>query len=259
MKIISPKKSLGQYFLKNPKILERIVTAAEISKKDTIIEIGPGTGNLTEFLIKKAKKVIATEKDKALAEQLKERFKNSKNLKVVEGDVLKIKKLGVKNNYKIIGNIPYYITSRLLRTIFENWPKPKLIVLTVQKEVAQRIIAKPPHMNLLAISVQYFSKPQVISNVSKNNFWPKPKVDSAIVKLAPYNSKEKINIKKFFEIVKAGFSQKRKLLASNLSGKLNIPKNKILESFEKLNINQNARAENLSIEEWKKLAKNLLA
>lgn len=256
--MLTPKKSLGQHFLKNPKILNKITSALEISKNNVIIEIGPGTGNLTEFLIKKAKKVIAVEKDKSLVKYLKEKFNNFKNLEIKEGDVLKInpKNLNVKNNYKIVGNIPYYITSRLLKTIFEKWPKPKMIVLTIQKEVAQRIIAKPPHTNLLAVSVQYFSTPKIISYVSKNNFYPRPKVDSAIIKLIP--AKQKItSSKNFFKILKAGFSQKRKLLISNLSKKLNIPKKSLLEVFKKLNINLKARSENLSLKEWKNLSKSL--
>src|SRR3989338_3838064 len=169
---IIPKKSLGQNFLVNPRILNKIVEAAEISEKDTILEVGPGTGNLTQKLAEKAGKVIAVEKDRRLIEQLKEKFKDA-NAEIVEFDVLKlnietlIENLKLKiENYKIVANIPYYITSRFLRTVFEKWPKPELIVLTIQKEVAQRIMAKPaqagkpPHMNLLALSVQYYSEPE---------------------------------------------------------------------------------------------------
>src|SRR3989344_5827810 len=153
---LSPKKSLGQNFLINQGILDKIVSAAELCPDDTVLEIGPGTGNLTKPLSEKAGRVIAIEKDRRLIEDLKEKFKNS-NIEIIEGDILKLDirklfencKLKIENyDYKVVGNIPYYITSNLLKTIFEKWPKPKLIVLTVQKEVAKRIIAKPPDMNL---------------------------------------------------------------------------------------------------------------
>jgi 16S rRNA (adenine1518-N6/adenine1519-N6)-dimethyltransferase len=258
-----PKKSLGQHFLANPRILDKIVAAAEISKEDAILEVGPGTGNLTEKLAEKAKKIIAIEKDERLIEGLREKFKN-KNAEIVESDVLKLKietlienlKLKIEN-YKIVGNIPYYITSNFLRTVFEKWPKPKLIVLTIQKEVAQRIMAKPPKMNILALSVQFFSKPEIISYISKENFRPIPKVDSAIIKL---NLKSEIRnpkeIEKFFKIVKTGFSQKRKFLISNLE-KLNFDKNKLADILKRNKIDLKSRAQDLHIDDWIKLTEHL--
>src|SRR3990167_10971638 len=142
-----PKKYLGQHFLKNKKILEEIARLAELSKKDIVLEIGPGHGELTEFLAQAAGKVIAVEKDRELIPFLEEKFKNQKNVKIISGDILKIRNLRVKN-YKIVANIPYYITSRFLRTFLEAKNKPKLMVLMVQYEVAKRICAKPPGMNL---------------------------------------------------------------------------------------------------------------
>ncbi len=253
---ITPKKSLGQNFLVNPRILDKIVAAAEITKKDKVLEVGPGTGNLTEKLAEKAGLIIAIEKDRRLIESLKEKFRNT-SVKIIEGDILKfrISDLGFRiSNYKIIGNIPYYITSKFLRTVFDDWPRPKLIVLTIQKEVAQRIMAKPPQMNLLALSVQFFSEPKIIGYISKENFRPVPKVDSAIIKLMP---KEKLPIddpEKFFKIVRAGFSQKRKLLVSNLSKKSGIIKEELLQIFEKTGIPLNIRAENLSLKQWVELS-----
>src|SRR3989344_1984409 len=191
---IKPKKSLGQNWLINPRILDKITVAANISKKDLVIEIGPGTGNLTEKLAQKAGLVVAIEKDRRLIDILKGKFKNQANIKIIESDILT---LGIETlnengkfriedyHYKVVANIPYYITSRFLRKIFEEWPKPELIVLTIQKEVARRIMAKPPHMNLLALSVQYYSEPEIINYVSKGNFRPIPKVDSAIIRLIP--------------------------------------------------------------------------
>ena len=275
-----PKKYLGQNFLINPGILNKIVQAAEVGSEDIIVEIGPGTGNLTEKLSEKAGRVIAIEKDRRLIDELREKFKNT-NVEIIEGDVLKLDigklfvncKLKIENfDYKVVGNIPYYITSRLIRTIFEKrssegakprsipeelvrgWSRPKLIVLTVQKEVAQRITAKPPHMNLLALSVQFYSDITIIGYVSKGSFRPTPKVDSAIVSLRPKAEGLKPAEKElFFKLIKAGFSGKRKQLISNLSRNFDMIREDLLKIFSKLDIKQDARAENLSIEQWKEL------
>lgn len=268
MKIVS-KKSLGQNFLINPRILDKIIAAGEITKDDIVLEVGPGTGNLTKKLAERAKRVIAVEKDHRLIYQLKEKFsayggpaagwKNT-NVEIAEGDILKVdsKQLTVNSgNYKIVGNIPYYITSRFLKTVFEEWPRPKLVVLTIQKEVAQRIMARPPKMNLLAVSVQFFAEPKIIDYVSKENFRPKPKVDSAIIKLTPRPKSYILNSKFFFRIARAGFSQKRKMLIGNLSKKLKLKKDIILEIFEKSKINPKTRAENLDIRDWIMISKNL--
>lgn len=265
-----PKKSLGQNFLINPHILDKIVLASEISADDIVLEIGPGTGLLTKKLAEKAEKVIAVEKDHRLIELLKETFKERPNVEIVEGDVLdfKIKELFENfklkiENYKIVANIPYYITSNLLRTIFESpdWQmaQPKLIVFTIQKEVAKRIIAKPPRMNLLALSVQYYSEPKIIGIISKNNFNPVPKVDSAIIKLVPKDKYQTLHQEgeRLFPLIKAGFSEKRKQLLSLLSKKLRLDKSLLLEAFKKCEVKETARAENLSLSEWENLAKNL--
>lgn len=263
------KRSLGQHFLVNPRVLDKIVAAAEITKEDVVLEVGPGTGNLTKKLAEKAKRVIAIEKDRRLIGFLKNKLSENSAIagksEIIESDILKlnsrhshaIRKLA-SQPYKIVANIPYYITSRFLRTVFEKWPKPKLIVLTIQKEVAQRIAAKPPKMNLLAVSVQFFSEPKIVGHISKENFRPRPKVDSAVIKLMPKEKLPTGDIEKFFKIAKAGFSQKRKLLIGNLSGKLKLEKNILLEIFKKLEINPKARAENLGLENWIKLARQII-
>lgn len=256
---VTPKKSLGQNFLINSQVLDKIVEAAEVSKSDVILEIGPGTGNLTEKLTEKTQKVITIEKDRRLIEPLQEKFKDT-NVKVIEADVLKFRIENLKFDdfdYKIIGNIPYYITSRFLRKIFTEWPKPQLVVLTIQKEVAQRIIAKPPHMNLLAVSIQFFAEPKIISYISKENFRPRPKVDSALLRIKLRRAQQsKEFTEKFFKIVKTGFSQKRKLLISNLE-KLGFNKKELAENFKKLGISPESRAENLTIDQWIELSKIL--
>lgn len=256
-----PKKSLGQHFLINPRILDKIVAAAEITKEDTVLEIGPGTGNLTKELAEKAGKVIAIEKDRRLINALKLKFENS-NVKIVESDILKLKieslienyKLKIEN-YKIVGNIPYYITSNFLRTVLEKWPKPKLVVLTIQKEVAQRIMARPPHMNLLALSVQFFSEPKIIRYISKENFRPRPKVDSAIIKLISKKELPIDNPERFFKISRAGFLGKRKQLINSLSANLKKEKKEIEKNLKEAEIDLKSRPEELDIDSWVRIAK----
>ncbi|KKT82319.1 MAG: ribosomal RNA small subunit methyltransferase A [Candidatus Yanofskybacteria bacterium RIFCSPHIGHO2_02_FULL_44_12b] len=257
----TPKKSLGQNFLINPHIIDRIIDAARISEKDLVLEIGPGTGNLTEKLAKKAGQVIAIEKDNRLIEPLREKFKNFKNIEIIEGDVLAkmpFVKQRASLQYKIVANIPYYITSNLFRKIFEEWPRPELVVLTIQKEVAQRITAKPPHMNLLALSVQYYAEPEVVVFISKNNFRPIPKVDSAIIRLNPKSEiRNPKKTEEIFKVIKGGFSEKRKQLASNLSKKLKLSKSAVLEAFKTAGIKELSRPENLSLNDWENLAEAL--
>ena len=230
---IKAKKSLGQNFLINPQIVDKIISAAEINSNDVVLEIGPGTGNLTSELVKKAGTVIAIEKDRRLIDELKNKFSN---VNLIEGDVLKtnISDL-ITKKYKIIGNIPYYITSHLIRIIFEEWPKPELIVLTIQKEVAQRIMSGPPDMNLLALSVQLYSDPKIISYISKNNFKPQPKVDSAIIRLVPNPKTDQETIRKVMALAKKAFAGKRKQLKNTIG------------------IDSTSRPEELSITDWIKL------
>ena len=246
---ITPKKTLGQNFLINAGILEKIVDAAELNKDDTILEVGPGTGNLTRLLSEKAGRVIAVEKDHRLIEDLEKEFPA---VKFIEGDILKLDinelfrnlKLEIRNShYKVAGNIPYYITSHLLKTIFERWPKPKLMVLTIQKEVAQRIVAKPPDMNLLALSIQLYAEPKIIGYISKGSFRPIPKVDSAIIKMKP---KEGIGVKnneKVLTLAKKAFAGKRKQLKNTIGP----------EILNKAGVKLELRPEELSLEDWLKI------
>ncbi len=249
--MIYAKKSLGQNFLINAGVLEKIVSAAELEKDDTVLEIGPGTGNLTKLLSEKAGRVVAIEKDRRFIEELKEKFKNT-NVEIVEGDILKFQPRDyvlLDNKYTLVGNIPYYITSHLLRTIFEEWPKPKLIVLTLQKEVALRIVAKPPDMNLLALSVQLYSDAKIISYVSKGSFRPMPKVDSAIIRLTTYHQLLTTNPEGLLKLARKAFSGKRKQLKNTLGE----------EILEKSGINTKARPEELSTSDWLKITNKLLS
>lgn len=248
------KKSLGQNFLINTGILEKIVSAAELTSDDTVLEIGPGTGNLTSKLIEGGGKIIVVEKDRRVIDDLKNKFPS---VDVIEADILKFKPEEYRlkeGNYKIVANIPYYITSHLLKTVFEKWPKPELIVLTVQKEVAQRIVAKPPDMNLLALSVQLYAEPKIVGHISRGSFRPMPKVDSAIIRLRPKAESLKPADKNlFFKLIKAGFSGKRKQLKNTLANLFD-SKEKTLEILNNLNIKPESRPEELSLETWLKLA-----
>lgn len=263
--VFAPKKQLGQVFLKNRAIIPKIIKAAELKPSDLVLEIGPGTGVLTEAILKTRAKTIAIEKDPSLAAVLREKFKNSQNLTIIQADIRDFLK-NTENSkldieYKIIGNIPYYLTSHLLRLIFELTKKPKIIVLMVQKEVSQRILAKPPKMNLLAVSVQLFSKPEIIAYAPKSDFWPQPKVNSALVKFTPFIQPLIPNKHQlcFFRTVKAGFSHPRKLLINNLSQELHCSKDQLQGIFKKLDLPLNVRPQNLALENWLNLAKHLFA
>ncbi|MCH8741359.1 ribosomal RNA small subunit methyltransferase A [Patescibacteria group bacterium] len=252
-----PKKRFGQNFLIDKKILRKIMEAAGIGQKDVILEIGSGIGNLTHELARNAKKVIAIEKDMKMVEILKENTKNLKNVKIINSDVLKIPNYQLPTtSYKIVANLPYYIVSPVIRKFLESGYPPKLMVLMVQKEVAQRIIARPPNMSLLAVSVQFYAKTEIVSYVSKKSFWPQPKVDSAILRITPRTTSGKKSIKTdlFFKIVRAGFSQPRKQIINNLSKclKINREKTRILLLRNKIQPNQ--RAETLTLKDWSRLA-----
>ncbi len=259
---VAPKKSLGQNFLVNQGILEKIVRAARITSNDTVLEIGPGTGALTRELAQRAGSVIAVEKDRRLIPELQEQFGIRANVRIVEGDVLFFKPSDHKlqaSGYKIVGNIPYYITSRFLKTVLESWPAPELIVLTVQKEVAERICAKPPHMNLLALSVRFYAEPEIVGKVSRGSFRPVPNVDSAIIKLTIRNLQPTTQrAERFFKLLRAGFAHKRKKLISNLAGGLGIQKTGLEEIFKVLPLESTVRPEELSLDQWLRLLDHLM-
>ena len=250
------KKSLGQNFLVNQGVLDKIVTAAELDKNDTVLEIGPGIGTLTEKLASVADRVIAVEKDRRLIEGLKDKFKNS-NIEIIEADILKLDisslfrnlKLEIRNSdYKVVGNIPYYVTSNLLRKIFENWPRPELIVLMVQKEVAQRITARPGDMNLLALSVQFYAEPKIISYVSRGSFRPMPKVDSALLRIKLRRAQQsKEMAQRFFKLIKTAFAGKRKQLKNTIGS----------EVLKNTGIKSESRPEELSLDDWIRVASGI--
>jgi len=247
-------KKLGQHFLKNPSALRKIVRAAEIKPGNTVVEVGPGHGELTRFLLAaNPKKMILVEKDGRFIEKLKGKFK-TEPVEVIEGDILKIlPSLTQKSGkYKLVGNIPYYLTGRLLRIAGELENKPELIVFTIQKEVAERIAAQPPKMNLLAASVQFWAKPEIISTIGKSNFSPPPKVESAIIRLTPFDQLG-IDPDKYYKLIKVVFKQPRKTILNNLSASIKIPITDLREVISGLKIYGNSRPQELSVEKLKGL------
>ncbi|XOB40207.1 MAG: 16S rRNA (adenine(1518)-N(6)/adenine(1519)-N(6))-dimethyltransferase RsmA [Candidatus Nealsonbacteria bacterium] len=256
---VYPLKRLGQNFLIDNMVLKKIIKTARLSKNDIVLEIGSGIGNLTLELARKAKKVMAIEKDKKMCGILKEVLtsQNIKNVEIIEGDILRLEpELYASKPYKIVANIPYYLTSPLIRGFLEMKNQPKEIILMVQREVAKRICSFT-RMNLLAVSVQFYAEPKIISFVSKKSFWPEPKVDSAIIKIVPKKLKVSNKLtKQFFEIVKAGFSQPRKQLVNNLSKKLKMDKKEVKDWLLKNGFQPSQRAETLDVKDWLKLTKS---
>ena len=252
------RKSLGQHFLADASVLQTIVEAAELSPADTVIEVGPGLGILTAELVKRAGNVVAVELDAKLASLLKRRLASPANLRVINADVLKVSPselLEGTSHYKVVANLPYYITSPVLRYFVEASPKPSLMVVMVQKEVGEAIVAGPGKMSLLAVSLQAYSKPSIISHVPAQCFYPKPKVDSVIVRfdLLPEPAVKVADMDGFFDLVRAGFSSRRKQLHNSLAHSLGMKPAEITLLLEGANIDSKRRAETLSLEEWARL------
>lgn len=260
---IFAQKKFGQHFLVNKDILDEIIKTAQLKPSDTILEIGPGLGTLTRPLASVTKKVIAIEKDPDIIKVFKSINPDLTGVLILEKNALAIEKDFFKNqnisSYKLVANLPYYLTSPIIRFFLQTKPKPKIMVLMVQKEVAERIVATPPYANLLSIAVQFYGEPTIVKNVSNDSFWPKPKVDSAIIKILPHTKKlyNVSNESNFFRTVKAGFGEKRKQLHNSLSGGLNLSSKTVKNILTKSNINNTRRAQTLTIPEWIELHNNL--
>jgi len=246
-----PKKSLGQHWLHDRSVLEHIADCAEVTAEDTVLEIGPGLGTLTSELLRRAGKVAAVEYDPDLARKLPGQFPG-KNLEVINHDILTFDLSTLPAGYKVVANVPYYITSKIVQHLMTSSNKPSVAVLLVQKEVAERIAARPGDMSILAVSAQIYAEASLGDIVPAELFTPPPKVDSQVIVLktrsAPFITPEEE--KPFFRIVKAGFSAKRKKLRSSLSGGLAISKPDAEILLERANISPDARAEDLSLEQW---------
>lgn len=260
---IFAQKKLGQHFLVNQKILDEIVKTAQLKPNDTILEIGPGLGTLTRPLANVVKRVVTIEKDPEIIKVFKSINTDITGVTILEKNALSLEKDFFKDydisSYKLVANLPYYLTSPIIRFFLQTKPKPKIMVLMVQKEVAERIVALPPHTSLLSIAIQFYGEPTIVKEVPKDAFWPQPKVDSAIIKILPHAKKiyKVSNEQNFFRIVKAGFGEKRKQLHNSLSGGLNLSSEFVKKILIKSHINNSRRAQTLTIPEWIELYNNL--
>ena len=285
---------LGQNFLTNESIAKKILDSANLSKTDNILEIGPGKGILTKYLTEKAGKVLTVELDRDLAVELENKFShfpisnatsssscytcrrssasvlfpsgmgNSMKLCIIEGDILKINlpKIIEENNfqnYKVVANLPYYITSKIIRLLLETKYPPQEMILMVQKEVGERIVALDGKESLLSISVKFYAEPKLLFYVDKKNFEPVPEVDSVVISIKRKKRLSKVSPKKFFSLVRAGFLAKRKKLVNNLSASFRIPKANFSEILDKIGIEPKVRAEKLNLKDWLRLYDKLFS
>lgn len=255
---LRPKKGLGQNFLSDPGVLHRVVAAGGVSSSDVVLEIGPGLGSLTVVLADTARQVVAIEIDERLLGPLEEVLASKENVRLVHGDILRqdiAQLMETPQPYIVVANIPYYITSAILRHLLESGHPPQRLALTVQREVAERIVAAPPAMSLLALSVQVYGDPQIAFRIPAGAFMPRPKVDSAVVRLdvlaAPKIPASSLD--RFFQLARAGFSQRRKTLRNSLAGGMHWDKDQAAEILQAADIDPMRRAETLSLEEWGRL------
>jgi 16S rRNA (adenine1518-N6/adenine1519-N6)-dimethyltransferase len=260
---LSPKKSLGQNFLHDPNALEKIVATAELMPTDTVVEIGPGTGALTAYLARAAKHVISIELDERMRPVLEQTLAPYPNVAIIWDDVLNVDLLQVvgPKDFVVVANVPYYITSQILRHVLENDRRPRRVVMTVQLEVAERVAARVGDMSLLTVSVQFYGKPSLVSKLNPAVFWPRPDVESALLRIDTYD-KPPVDVpdsQTFFRVVRAGFSQKRKQLKNALSGGLAMNSNATTALLEAAGIDVKRRAETLSLEEWAALTRAYVA
>ncbi len=251
---IVPRKSLGQNFLHDPNMLDKIVSIAELTPNDLVLEVGPGTGLLTERIAKVAKQLTSIEVDERLQPVLEDIVAQNPNLTIRYQDILTldVNKLYENQPYVVVANLPYYITSAIMRHLLESDHRPTRMVLTMQMEVAERMIAKPDDMSILSVSVQVFGRPQIAARLNPSVFWPRPEVESAVVRIDIYD-KPIVDIsdyKTFFRVVRAGFGQKRKQLKNALSSGLGLDAEKTAFVFDTSKIDSRRRAETLTLDEW---------
>lgn len=260
---LAPHKGLGQNFLHDETILQKIVLAAEISSNNSVLEIGAGLGNLTRWLAFYARRVVAVELDIALIPLLKKVVGNQNHVQIIAGDILQMDPgvLMDEDGYIVAANIPYYITSALFRHLLEAPLKPERMVLTVQREVAERICAQAGKFNLLALSVQVYGSPREVMKIPAKAFYPAPQVDSTLLRVDLYQEPliPSANLETFFRLSKAGFSQKRKMLHNSLCAGLGWPQEKTEKLLNQAGIDPQRRAQTLTMDEWRLLTEKYLS
>lgn len=257
---ISPAKAAGQNFLMSGQTLEKIAAVAQIKPADTIVEIGSGPGNLTVHLARHAKKVYAVERDRRMIGILEKNTVKYDNVTIINDDIFKWRnthpELLPDGGYKIVANLPYYLTSRALREFLERSPKPSLMVFLLQKEVAERMMSEPGQMNLLALSVQYYADVEYLFDVDHTQFWPEPEIDSAVVRLSQIQPSGPED-KRMFRIARIAFAGKRKQLQNTLKTGLHLKTDEILAVLKELNLLGTVRPQELSVKNWVGLAEKL--
>ncbi len=258
---LSPRKGLGQHFLTDPRLLDAIVASAELPADAVVIEVGPGPGTLTAALAPRVQRLIAVELDAQLATLLASLYEEWEHVHIIQGDALKLrprdllKRTGGEAPYFVLGNIPYYITSPLLRHFLESEIRPERMVFTLQLDVARRIVATPPHMSLLAISVQVYAVPSIVRKLPPGAFTPPPKVHSAVLRLdiRPQPLVPEPLLESFFRTVRAGFAQKRKTLRNSLAAGLRLSPTVIAAALSQAELSPKQRPQELSIAQWLRL------
>ncbi|HVO42934.1 MAG TPA: 16S rRNA (adenine(1518)-N(6)/adenine(1519)-N(6))-dimethyltransferase RsmA [Aggregatilineales bacterium] len=260
---LEPKKSLGQNFLHDPGVLEKIVSTAALRPEDTVLEIGPGTGALTVHLAQSGARVVAVEIDERLLPILERQLGDFQNVKLVHGDILEIEpdRLVGDEDYVVVANLPYYVTSAILQHMLAASHKPRRMVITVQQEVAERIVARPGDLNVLAISVQFYGTPRIAARVNPAVFWPRPDVASAVL-VVDICDKPVVDVPSeadFFKVVRAGFGQKRKQLKNSLGAGLSLTHAAAEEVLISAGIDPSRRAETLSLADWAAVTRVLVA
>lgn len=254
---LHPVKHKGQNFLVSSETIEKIIKEVKIKKDEIVLEVGPGTGNLTKALLEAGAEVITVEKDHNLSEVMKSKFKNQKS-KIIEKDILKFDENSLKNPYRIIANIPYYLTGKLIQKFIFSKNKPSELILMVQKEVGERITATPPKANYLSSLVQHFADAKMLFKVKKENFWPQPEVDSAIISIKPKKETGISDPERYVDFLKHTFKQPRQTLFNNLrkSGLAN--SNDLEKLFQKIKIDKNMRPQNLDSKKLIEIFKNIM-
>jgi 16S rRNA (adenine1518-N6/adenine1519-N6)-dimethyltransferase len=254
---IKPSKGLGQHFLIDNDSLRAVINAGELRSSDTVLEIGPGLGVMTLPLTREVKRVVAIEADEVLSELLSR--DKPDNLEVIGDDIMRVNLAELSAGYKVVANIPYYLTSKIFRLLLESSNPPAIMSLLIQKEVAERIVAGPGQMSVLALSVQYYGQPKITEIVEKHKFWPAPKVDSAVLQVKVSRKPAfAADRDKLFRLIKAGFGEKRKMLKNSLAGGLNISLELATNLISGAKLPQTARAQELSLKNWESLYKQAI-